>query len=395
MSRRRIPAYRHYKPKDLGMVVIDRKPRYLGKFGSEESRERYHRLIAELLAAPVPGLTTPGPPQNDPGPSLNELMLAYWDRHVLSYYVKNGRPTSEQDNVRQALRFAKRLYGHAPAKEFSPSTLKAVRQAMIEARRCRSLINKDVNRIKAMFRWAVEHELVPVSVHQALQAVAGLRKGRSEAKETEPVGPVPEADVRATLPFLSPQVAAMVWLQRLSGARPGEITSLRPRDVTRPEGGVWLYRPQEHKTEHMERGRVIALGPRAQEVLRPWLDRDPDAYCFSPAEVVAARTSGRDGVEKSTPTTSKPRSGRPAARPKPGGRYTKDSYRVAIRRACRRAGVPAWAPNQLRHTRATEIRERYGIEAAQVVLGHSKASTTEIYAERDQAKAYAIMAEIG
>ncbi len=51
--------------------------------------------------------------------------------------------------------------------------------------------------------------------------------------------------------------------------------------------------------------------------------------------------------------------------------------------------------SQLPHTRATEIRERYGVEAPQVVLGHSKASTTEIYAERDLAKAHAIMAEIG
>lgn len=282
-------------------------------------------------------------------------MLGYWDRHVVVYYVKNGRLTSEQDNIRQALRFAKRLYGHATSGEFGSSALKAVRQAMIEAGRCRSLINKDLNRIKAMFRWAVEHELVPVAVSQALQAVAGLRKGRSDAKEAVPVGPVPEGDVRATLPFLSPQIAAMVWLQRLSGARPGEITSLRPRDVRRAEGGVWLYRPEEHKTEHYERGRVVALGPRAQEVLRPWLDRDPDAYGFSPAEVVAARASGRVGSDQSPPAATKARSGRP----KPGGRYTKDSYRVAIRRACHRAGIPAWAPNQLRHTRATERLSRY------------------------------------
>jgi integrase len=395
MPRRRIPSYRHYKPKNLGMVVIDGRPRYLGRYGTDESRERYHRVIAEHLASPTPGSTVPGPLGNDLAPSLNELMLSYWERHVVDYYVKSGRPTSEQDNVRQALRFARRLYGHSPAKDFGPSALKAVRQAMIEAGRCRSLINKDVNRIRAMFRWAVEHELVPVSVHQALQAVAGLRKGRSEAREAEPVGPVPEAHIRAVLPHLSPQVAAMVLLQRLTGARPGEITSLRPRDIVHAEGGVWLYRPEEHKTEHFQRGRVIALGPLAQKVLLPWLDRDPSTYCFSPAEVVAARTSGQGGAVESASAISKRIAGRPAARPKPGGRSTKDSYRVAIRRACRRAGVPVWVPNQLRHTRATEIRERYGLEAAQVVLGHSKASPTEIYAERDMAKARAIMAEIG
>ena len=60
-----------------------------------------------------------------------------------------------------------------------------------------------------------------------------------------------------------------------------------------------------------------------------------------------------------------------------------------------KAGVEAWTPQQLRHTRATQIRKKYGIEAAQIILGHSKADTTEIYAERDLARARRIMGEIG
>ena len=54
-----------------------------------------------------------------------------------------------------------------------------------------------------------------------------------------------------------------------------------------------------------------------------------------------------------------------------------------------------WSPNQLRHTAATAIREHSGSEASQVVLGHAHLKTTEIYAERDQAKAAAIMQEVG
>jgi site-specific recombinase XerC len=41
------------------------------------------------------------------------------------------------------------------------------------------------------------------------------------------------------------------------------------------------------------------------------------------------------------------------------------------------------------------IRSRFGLEAAQTVLGHAKADTTQIYAERDLARAHAVMAEIG
>jgi integrase len=102
--------------------------------------------------------------------------------------------------------------------------------------------------------------LLPVTVHQSLQTVSGLRKGRSTAREAEPVGPVPEELVEKTLPHLSPQVAAMVRLQLLTGARPGEVVAIRPCDIERPEGAeVWVYRPLEHKTEHHDRQRTIFL----------------------------------------------------------------------------------------------------------------------------------------
>jgi len=54
-----------------------------------------------------------------------------------------------------------------------------------------------------------------------------------------------------------------------------------------------------------------------------------------------------------------------------------------------------WSPKQLRHSRATYLRKIYGIEAAQVILGHSSLSTTEVYAEADFAKAREVMVEVG
>jgi integrase len=75
--------------------------------------------------------------------------------------------------------------------------------------------------------------------------------------------------------------------------------------------------------------------------------------------------------------------------------YRAHSYSKAINRACKRAGVSPWTPLQLRHTAATNIRRHYGLEAAQVILGHSRADVTQIYAERDMAKAEQIIAAIG
>jgi integrase len=276
VPRHRIPQYRCYRPKNLGLVVIHGKAHYLGKYGSQESWERYHRLIADLLTSPSPATSAPPLPDPETGPSIDELMVAFWDRHVVIYYVKDGRPTSEQDNVRQALRFLRRLHGQTPAMDFGPRALKLVREAMIQAGRCRTLINKDVCRIQQMFGWAVENELLPVQVHQALKRVEGLRKGRSDARERPPISKVSVAVVKATVPHLAAPLVAMVKLQLLTGARPGEIASLRPRDVDRSNPASWVYRPGSHKTEHHGRDRVVVLGPRAQSVLSPWLlDRDP------------------------------------------------------------------------------------------------------------------------
>lgn len=84
-------------------------------------------------------------------------------------------------------------------------------------------INDNIDRIRRLFKWAVAHELIPVTVHQALTAVPDLRRGRTAARENEPVMPVSDAVIEATIPFLRTVVADMVRLQRLRGCRPDEV----------------------------------------------------------------------------------------------------------------------------------------------------------------------------
>jgi integrase len=126
---------------------------------------------------------------------------------------------------------------------------------------------------------------------------------------------------------------------------------------------------------------------------------DPAAYLFSPrlavAELHAKRTANRKTPKypshmkrNATVKQSKPKR-------KPAGKYTVTAYDHAVARAAKRAGVPHWAPIQLRHTFATEVREDHGLEAAQVLLGHSRADVTQIYAERNEALAVKIAAQIG
>ena len=139
---------------------------------------------------------------------------------------------------------------------------------MIERGWCRSNINKQVDRIRRMFKWAVSHDLVPPDVFHGLQAVAGLRKGRCEARESDPVLPVADAIVDATLRHVPPIVASMIWLQRLTGMRSGELVIMRGCDLD-TSGNVWSYAPATHKTEHHGHGKTIFLGPRAQEIIQP------------------------------------------------------------------------------------------------------------------------------
>ncbi|MEO0531929.1 MAG: hypothetical protein AAF266_15345 [Planctomycetota bacterium] len=100
--------------------------------------------------------------------------------------------------------------------------------------------------------------------------------------------PVSDADVAATLPHLPVVVADMVRVQRLTGMRPGEVLELRPCDLDRTEK-VWAYRPASHKTEHHGRDRVVFIGPRAQAVLEPYLQREPTQPCFRPCDSEAQR----------------------------------------------------------------------------------------------------------
>jgi integrase len=326
--------------------------------------------------------------------TVNELLLAYLS-FADSYYVKHGKPTTEPASIRVTIRPLRQLYGNTPARDFGPLQLKAVRQAMVGPGLCRNEVNKRTGRIVRVFKWAVGEALVPPSIHHGLQAVSGLRRGRAEVRESKPVKPVPDAFVDAIRPYVARQVWAMIELQGLSGMRPGEVCIMRTCDFD-ASGRIWAYRPSVHKTEHHGRERVVYLGPQAQAVLRPWLRPDLTAYLFSPREAMEERSAERRQGRR-TPLTPSQRARKRKVKPKrtPGEVYDTRSYYHAIRHGCRRADVPAWHPNQLRHNAATRLRKEFGLNVARAVLGHSSPVVTEVYAELDGAKAAEAMEKVG
>src|SRR5262249_12749928 len=330
----------------------NRRDVLLGKFGSPQSRAEYARVIAEWEAN---SRRLPARQSGTPDISVNELALAFW-KFAESYYRFDGRRGIES-NLRDALRILKDLYGHTPAAGFGPLALKACRAEMVKKGWCRTYVNAQVDRVRRMFRWAAGEEMLPVTVYQALRAVESLRRGRTEARETPKVRPVPPEQVETTLPFLPPMVRAMVGFQRLTGCRPDEVCRVRPLDIDMSNPACWVYRPGsdqgehgQHKTAHHGHERLILIGPRAQEVLRPHLGTKLDAYCFSPAESERRRSEARRGARQ-TPLTPSQRARRPTARRKraPRDHYDETSYRNAVYRACDRAFPPPahLAPRQL------------------------------------------------
>ena len=99
--------------------------------------------------------------------------------------------------------------------------------------------------------------------------------------------------------------------------------------------------------------------------------------------------------ERRSPMTPSQKRRKPKKNPKRAKRdqYDTASYRRAIKYGITKVNrirgaegkplIPSWYPLQLRHSRATELNELYGIEAAAVSLGHAHADVTKVYAERN------------
>jgi len=407
---KRVPQYPS-KPHKSGQARIKIKGQqvYLGVFGSAASHAKYHRVIAEYFS----GGSLPSARETPAGDGITIAQLVNEHRiYAESHYRKNGKPTKELNGFKNALRFVLQSYAATPADKFGPRMLLAVRQSMIEEKLCGREINKRMGKIRRVWKWGVSRELVKVETFYALRTVEGVRKG--QVRNPEEIRPVAIQHVESIKSQVSPQIWAMIQLQLHTGMRPAEVCIMRAVDVfadhpTIPAGLRGLcqvYIPESHKTEHHGKMRVVFIGPKAQEILREWLERKPTGYLFDPREVVEAWHAER--VENATFHRRKPnRKLHPNPQAKPGEHYTTQTYGRAIRRACERFNaicdkeerpgdnIESWSPGQLRHTAATFIRQQCGAEVARVILGHSNLSTTEIYAERDFAAAAKAIREIG
>ncbi|MEO2036276.1 MAG: site-specific integrase, partial [Planctomycetaceae bacterium] len=202
-------------------------------------------------------------------------------------------------------------------------------------------------------------DLISTKRHTKIQSV---RRISSDEAPTKVVMPVDAVHVDAILPHLSPDFQDTVQFIRATGCRPGEARTMRVADVDREK---WLLKLSQHKTAKKGKARVIPLPPSVYDILLPRLLRPDDAFVF--------------GTDDGTKPYEKRSLGR--------------AIDLTIKRLnrqrveAREPLIEHWHPYQLRHSRATEVREQYGLEVAQVIMGHSKIDMTQHYAIVTEEKA--------
>jgi len=180
----KVPSYRLHKARGLSVVTIRGRNIYLGRYDSPESRAAYDRVIREFT------MSRGVAPSERASLTIAEFVLIYW-RHAQTYYPA----ATLLSTIKPPLKRLRQHCGDQLVAEFRPMRLKVLRQALLDSRdkRGRRLSRRYVNnliaQIRAFFKWGVGEELVPPSVYQSLQAVDGLRPGRTDAPEPDPVGP--------------------------------------------------------------------------------------------------------------------------------------------------------------------------------------------------------------
>jgi integrase len=355
--------------KDGRAYVTDprtKKEVYLGTWDTPEAEQSYERWRLEFLAAEQrhPGVVPSS------GLTVGQLIKSYLT-FAQKYYVKRGKTTSEYAAIQGAL--ARILpWAEMRADAFSPSRLKDARDEMVNRGWTRDYVNEQVGRIRRCWRWAVENELCPSVVLHALEAVTQLRKGRTEAQEQRDIKPVPLEIVEKTIAYLPRMFQLLVALHYVSGMRCEEIVALRLADIDR-RAEPWVYgvTPDWNKKDHLGDERRVPFGPSARAVIAELARGKSESDWLFPSRGRGRRAHVR------------------------GNHLTVSGYYHRITSVCKREYIPHWFPLQLRHAALTRVRERYGLEGSQVIGGHDRIETSQIYAEKNWNLARRIAEEMG
>lgn len=276
-------------------------------------------------------------------PLTVRLLAALYLDHCRATY-RTRHAAGLLTNTAQAFAVMEAMYGDELVATLGPVEFLATRAGMVEQGWLASTVANRMSRLRHAFRWAYSLKLIEPPVLQALLSMPPMRYG--DAPPSEDVRPVDLDVFEATVAVMRPETRALLRCILLGVMRPGEACDMKGSEIRQQSPDLWLYEPTDHKGRWKNLKRTIYLGPQCIMLLQ---SRMRPGHLF---------------------TTQ---SGRP---------WSTKLLDGAVRKACRRARQPHWAPNRLRHTAATLIREHMGLEAASASLGHRMVETSQIYAEK-------------
>lgn len=354
------PDLCYYAPRNQAVVYMAGKRHYLGVWDSPEAKAAYLDVVrswesqnrGKRLFHPSGPIVT-----------VADVVAAFLSHAEIYYRRADGSRTGEATSFRKALTPLLKI-GERPIGQLGFADVQAIVDDWVASDYERGHINKQLGRIKGAMKWGKTKRLVPREVFAEIADVPTLPKGRSVAREGRIIVAADLRAVLAAVRHMSSALRLAVIVQLRTGARPGEVCAMRTSEIHRTEAmvdgrivpvppGVWAFVPVQQKNRWRGKSAAYAIGPKLQRRLTPLLDRE---FLF-PGERI-------DHIRE-------------------------DWYSTKIAEACAVAGLGdrAWTPNQLRHCVLTRRERRDGREAARASVGHSSATTTDGYVDRDLTKA--------
>ena len=356
-----------------------------------------------------------------PSVSIDHLTLSDLADRYCSWAVEEFSHTARPGHHQKWLTsFAIDFFGDIYWSELTVAEYKRFRNHMIGQGKNRTRINQILADFRRWLRWChAENKLIPVRLDLEFGSVASLkplRKGVTEKIDTIPVfwddrgadHPYPQAT--QLLPFLAPNVRAMVTCQFWAGMRPSEACTMRPMDLLENIDGIMYYLPSSHKNSWRSSKSVKlikVLNWRCREAIGELVDacETEDEYLFKPWEAyewVIHHINNRNGFcktgDKPSTTPGQMRRRRKGAESRRerlqsrcDERFSELTYRTHLdsgfKRAAR-AGVSLnrWTPNQLRHGAMTMMADHGFTQAGSHLLGHQKLKTSLTHYDHESLK---------
>jgi integrase len=274
-----------------------------------------------------------------------DVVALYHDAKLVS--LRSAKKT------RQTLERIGRVYGWNDRPLFSITDDDAAKMLhdIAVQRGKKAAANQTKHILHAMFKWAKQpgRKFASVNPFADLASPGGVRPPRARFLSAAEIRQVWRALDEPERFKVSQDAATALRLILITAARPGMVAGMvgaELRDLTGPSehGPHWSL-----SAERMKAGSpfITPLTGLALELLRPYLQRDPDARLF--------KVAGRQQLHEAT------------------------------KRIVEGLRMERWTPHDLRRTAATILdRSGYSLEQIGAILAHTRKGVTAVYARWDK-----------